>query len=71
MITEEVFEVPLGGGAQGAFEADEEGMFAVVGEFAEALDGGVVDVLVPREADEGAAARVADFIDGSGVGSRS
>ena len=63
MVAEEVLEVPLGGGGEGAFEADEEGTVFGFGEFAQALDGGVLDRFVPLQADEGAAAGVAHFVD--------
>ena len=60
MIPQKVLQVPLCRGGQSAFEADEEGFFVGFGEFAEAFEGGVVDVFVPGEADEGAAAGIAD-----------
>lgn len=59
-----MFEIPLAGGAQCALEADEKWTFAVVGEFSEAFDGGVLDIFVPCETDESGAAWIANFEDG-------
>jgi len=59
-----VFEVPLSGGGEAAFEADEEGTLVGFAEVAEFFDGAVGDVLVPGEADQGAAPEVADFVKG-------
>ena len=64
MITQKVFQVPFAGGGEGAFEADEVGFVRAVCEFAELFEGGVFDGFVPGEADEGAAAGVADLVDG-------
>ena len=57
-------EVPLAGGREGSFEADEKGGVAGFVDLAEAFYSGVLDTLVPGEADERSAAGIANFEDG-------